>query len=117
MNLLTVQLPAQRAKAARRSGGLWAGWHDVLWHDVATMTQRTQITLDSEQHRKVRQRAADLGISMAEYLRTIIDRELAEPSPRGDVSGILGLGDSGGSDIAQNKDAYVSEAVASRRRQ
>ena len=80
------------------------------------MTQRTQITLDSEQHRKVRQRAAELGISMAEYLRTIIDRELAEPTPRGDVSAILGLADSGGSDIAHNKDAYVSEAVASQRR-
>lgn len=89
-----------------------------LWHDVATMTQRTQITLDSEQHRKVRRRAAELGISMAEYLRTIIDRELDEPASRGDVSAILGLGDSGGSDVARHKDEYVNAAVvASRRRQ
>ena len=80
------------------------------------MTQRTQITLDSEQHRKVRQRASELGISMAEYLRTIIDRELAEPSPRGDVSAILALGDSGASDIARHKDEYVSDAVQVHRR-
>ena len=80
------------------------------------MTQRTQITLDSEQHRKVRQRAAALGISMAEYLRTMIDRDLAEPSPQGDVSSILALGDSGGSDIARHKDEYVNAAIIETKR-
>jgi hypothetical protein len=91
--------------------------NEPRWYDVAIMTQRTQITLDSEQHRKVRQRAAELGISMAEYLRRIIDRELAEPSPRRDLSAILALGDSGGSDIAHHKDEYVHAAiVASKRR-
>jgi hypothetical protein len=82
------------------------------------MTQRTQITLDAEQHRKLRKRAAELGVSMAEYLRTIIDRDLGEPPVVADVSAILGLGDSGGSDIARHKDEYVGAAAdaASRHR-
>ena len=75
------------------------------------MTQRTQITLDVEQHRKVRRRAAEMGISMAQYLRDIIDRELSDTAPRGDVSAILALGDSGGSDVARYKDEYVRAAV------
>lgn len=75
------------------------------------MTQRTQISLDPEQHRKLRKRAAELGVSMAGYLRSIIDRELGEESARGDVSTILALGDSGGSDVARHKDDYVAAAV------
>lgn len=75
------------------------------------MTQRTQITLDAEQHRKVRKRAAELGVSMAEYLRTIIDRDLGEQPAVADVSAILALGDSGGSDIARHKDEYVGAAI------
>jgi len=80
------------------------------------MTQRTQITLDVGQHRKLRKRASELGMSMAEYLRTIIDRELGEPLVVGDVSAILELGDSGGSDIARHKDEYVGAAADAARR-
>ena len=80
------------------------------------MTQRTQITLDAEQHRKVRKRAAELGVSMAEYLRTIIDRDLGDAPVAVDVSAILALGDSGGSDIARDKDVYVGAAVDAARR-
>ena len=47
-----------------------------------------------------------------------IDRDLGEPPVVADVSAILGLGDSGGSDIARHKDEYVGAAAdaASRRR-
>jgi predicted DNA-binding protein len=81
------------------------------------MPQRTQITLDTEQHRRVRRRAAELGVSMAAYLRSIIDRELRDDGPRADVSAILDLGDSRvdgaapQSDVAEHKDAYLREAV------
>lgn len=75
------------------------------------MTQRTQITLDPEQHRKVRRRASALGISMAQYLREIIERELSDTPARGDVSAILALGNSGDSDVARHKDEYVRAAV------
>jgi hypothetical protein len=74
---------------------------------------RTQITLYPEEHRRARHRAAELGISLAEYLRRLVKRDL-EPSPaKGDISAIFDIGDSGGSDVATHKDAYVGDAVAS----
>ena len=55
---------------------------------------------------------AELGISLAEYVRRAIERELGgEPAPV-DASGLFDLGDSGGSDVADRKDAYVGEAVS-----
>lgn len=80
------------------------------------MTQRTQITLPPEQHRRARERAAELGISLAEYIRTLVHRDLAEERAAYDVAAIIGLGDSGGSDIARNKDTYIGEAVEARQR-
>ena len=75
------------------------------------MVQRTQITLDPQQHRRARQRAAELGVSLAEYVRGLVRRDLGEDEPPADVSAILALGDSGGSDVARHKDDYIGEAV------
>ena len=70
---------------------------------------RTQITLKSDSHRRAKRRAAERGISLAEYLRQVVDRDLGE-QPKGDISAIFGIGDSGGSDIANHKDEYIGEA-------
>ncbi len=75
------------------------------------MTQRTQITLDSADHWRARRRAADLGVSLAEYLRRLVRADLGGEQSRGDVSTLFALGDSGGSDIARHKDAYIGDAV------
>lgn len=75
------------------------------------MVARTQITLSPEVHRRARARAAELGISLAEYFRRLADRDL-EPERAADVSTVFDLGDSKGSDVARDKDAYVAEAVA-----
>jgi hypothetical protein len=75
------------------------------------MVVRTQITLDADAYRRAKRRASDLGISFAEYIRRIVDEDLAEPAPRPDPSEIFGRFDSGGSDIAREKDRYVDEAV------
>jgi hypothetical protein len=75
------------------------------------MVVRTQITLDADAHRRAKRRASDLGISFAEYIRRVVDQDLGEPSPRPDPSEIFGLFDSGGSDIARDKDRYVDDAV------
>lgn len=77
------------------------------------MMVRTQITLDSEDHRRAKQRAAQLGISLAEYLRRLVSDDLGAARPRGDVSQLFDLGGSGGSDIASHKDEYVGEAIES----
>ena len=73
---------------------------------------RTQIALDSEDHRRAKRRAAEQGVSLAEYVRRAVRRELGgEERPAADISAIFGLFDSGGSDIAKHKDRYVGEAV------
>ncbi|HEY1457157.1 MAG TPA: hypothetical protein VGF15_01455 [Solirubrobacteraceae bacterium] len=74
------------------------------------MVVRTQITLDADMHRRAKQRAAERGISFAEYIRQTVDRELGE-EPKADISEIFGIGDSGGSNVARHKQRYLDEAV------
>ena len=76
------------------------------------MMVRTQIALDSEDHRRAKRRAAEQGISLAEYVREVVHRDLGgEERPKADISEIFGLFDSGGSDVAKHKDRYIGEAV------
>jgi len=77
------------------------------------MMQRTQITLDPTEHRRARKRAAELGISLAEYVRRLVRQDLESPIARSDPTSLFALGDSGGSDVASAKDSYVAEAIAS----
>jgi len=79
------------------------------------MMARTQITLDSELQRRARKRAAEIGISLAEYVRNLVARDLSTPDRRADPSAIFDLGDSGGSDVARDKDRMIGEAIASKR--
>jgi hypothetical protein len=75
------------------------------------MVVRTQVTLDAEAHRRAKRRAADLGISLAEYVRRVVDRDLGEVPRHADPSEIFGLFDSGSADVASAKDRYVDDAV------
>jgi hypothetical protein len=76
------------------------------------MMVRTQIALDSEDHRRAKRRAAEQDVSLAEYLRTLVRRDLrSDESPPADIGAIFGLGDSGDSDIAAHKDDYLGDAV------
>jgi len=79
------------------------------------MMSRTQITLESETQQRARQRASDLGVSLAEYVRRLVARDLARPEPAADIERIFDLGSSGGSDIGRYKDAMIAEAVRSTR--
>jgi len=81
------------------------------------MMHRTQVTLDPAEHRRARRRAADLGISLAEYVRRLVQQDLAGPVVVSDPTTLFALGDSGGSDVAALKDAYVGEAIIRDRRQ
>ena len=78
------------------------------------MMSRTQVSLSPEEHRQARRRASELGISLAEYVRRLVHADLAGPIPVRDPEVLFDLGDSGGSDVAGQKDAYLSAAVASR---
>jgi hypothetical protein len=77
------------------------------------MMSRTQITLDSELQKRARKRAAELGISLAEYVRSLVSRDLGSRGRRADPSSVFDLGDSGGGDVARDKDRMIGEAIAS----
>ncbi len=80
------------------------------------MMVRTQISLDAEMHARARSRAAALGISLAEYMRRLAARDLAD-SPRSvDRSVIFDLGTSQGSDIASQKARMIGEAIGAEKR-
>ena len=73
---------------------------------------RTQIALDPEQHAKVKRKAAGLGITMAEYIRRVVDADLASAEPQAGPAAIIGIGASGGSDIAAEGKSAVAAAIA-----
>ena len=80
------------------------------------MMIRTQISLDSERHAEARARAAAYGISLAEYVRRLVDRDLAA-QPRGvDRSIVFDLGASRGTDIASDKARMIGEATGAKKR-
>jgi hypothetical protein len=74
------------------------------------MMSRTQITLDPEIQRRARRRANDLGMSLAEYVRRLVARDLGSAQTKADPISVFDLGSSGGSDIAKGKDAMIAEA-------
>ena len=75
------------------------------------MMVRTQVALSSEDHRRAKDRAARMGISLAEYVRRVIARDLGASGAPSDASRLFDLGDSGGSDVARHKDEYLAAAV------
>jgi hypothetical protein len=77
---------------------------------------RTQIALTPEQHARAKQKAASLGITLAEYIRRLVDEDLAGVEPAASPSAIIGIGASGGSDIAREGYRVVGDAVAERTR-
>lgn len=77
---------------------------------------RTQICLEVEMQRRARQRASELGVSLAEYLRRLVAHDLTRPKAATGVDRIFDLGNSGGSDIAKHKNSMIAESMAALRR-
>jgi len=77
------------------------------------MMSRTQISLDPEMQRRARQRANDMRISLAEYVRRLVARDLGRPRAAVNPALVFDIGTSGGSDVARNKDAMLAKAFAS----
>jgi hypothetical protein len=76
------------------------------------MNARTQITMDPELQRRAQAKAAELGISFAEYVRRLVANDLGERKPKADVSLIFNLVDEGPpTNIARDKDKMIGEAV------
>jgi len=79
------------------------------------MMSRSQITLEAEVQRRARRRASDLGVSLAEYIRRLVARDLGSSQATANPAAMFDLGASGDYDVARNKNAMVSEAFASGR--
>jgi hypothetical protein len=79
------------------------------------MMARTQILLDPHALRRARQRAADQGISLGEYIRRLVERDLGRAPVVREPSAVFNLGDSGGADVAADKDRMAGDALAARR--
>ena len=76
------------------------------------MMARTQISLDHELLRRARARAGDLGVSLAEYVRRLLERDLGQPNRVADPAQVFNLGSSAGSNVARDKDRMLGEAFS-----
>ena len=54
-----------------------------------------------------------MGVSLAEYLRRLVARDLGGAQPRAKPSLVFDLGASGSSDVAAKKDAMLAAAFRS----
>ncbi|MFB6291344.1 MAG: CopG family transcriptional regulator [Candidatus Bipolaricaulia bacterium] len=72
--------------------------------------KRTQIYLKPEQHSLLKREAERRGISLSELIRRLIGEHL-ETNHSGESNSIVGLGESGKSNIAEKHDRYLGEAV------
>ena len=95
--------------------GIWIGpdADPSVRYDGDIRMSRTQIALDQEIQRRARRRAGDLGVSLAEYVRRLVARDLGGAPPAANPAVVFDLGASGGSDVAANKDAMLAEAFTS----
>jgi hypothetical protein len=86
------------------------------------MTSRAHIAMDPVMLRRAHARAAELGLSLAEYMRRLVAQDLADTETPGfaeadtrskpDISSIFDLGASAKpTDIARDKDKLIGEAV------
>lgn len=79
------------------------------------MAHRTQITLEDEMHRRAKMKAAEMGVSLAHYLRELLRRDLGGNDAAADVAQVFDLGESEGSDIARERDEALAGALAADR--
>jgi hypothetical protein len=68
--------------------------------------------MDPETQRLAQAKAAELGISFAEYIRRLVAADLGGPKRRIDMSTFFDLGSSGeATDVAREKDQMLGRAV------
>jgi hypothetical protein len=76
------------------------------------MNARTQITMSPELQRRAQAKAAELGISFAEYIRRLVAGDLGERAPKADITSVFNLIDEGPpTNIARDKDKMIADAV------
>ena len=76
------------------------------------MPTDTPIVLEPALEKRAQQHAQQLGISLADYIAQLITQDLGNPVPISNPSIIFNLGDSGGTDIARDKDHLLGAAIS-----
>jgi hypothetical protein len=73
---------------------------------------RTVISIERDLYQRARARAEALGMSFAEFVRSLLQEKLGDAKPKVDPSIIFDLGRSAEpTDIARDKDKLIGEAV------
>ena len=72
---------------------------------------RTVITIPDQMHARAKQRAAELGISFAEFARRLFEKELEAPTPQGDIEAICGMVSGAPFDMARDGNEIAAEAA------
>src|SRR5581483_2118600 len=86
--------------------------HAPRWHDGVEMNARTQIKLDPAVQRQAQAKAAELGISFAEYVRRLVSQDLGAPQRKAHISVVFDLGASGQpTNVARDKHKMIDAAV------
>ena len=76
------------------------------------MNARTQITIDPELQSLAQAKAAELGISFAEYVRRLLAQDLGAARRKIQISAVFDLVDEGPpTNVARDKDKMLAEAV------
>ena len=75
-------------------------------------SMRTVITLPDQMHARAKRRAAELGISFAEFTRRLFEKELVAPEPQGDLESICGMVQGTPFDMARDGHSIIGTAVA-----
>lgn len=76
------------------------------------MMTRTQLSFEHDMLRDARERARQMGVSLAEYVRRLVSADLQGTQRSVDPGVVFDLGCSGGSDVARDKDRMLAEAFA-----
>ena len=76
-------------------------------------TMRTIITMPDHLHAQAKRRAAELGISFAEFARRLFEKELSLPAPQGDIDSICGMVTGTPVDMASDGERIIGEAAES----
>ena len=74
---------------------------------------RTIITMPDHLHAQAKRRAAELGISFAEFARRLFEKELSPPVPQGDIGSICGMVTGTPFNMASEGERIVGEAADS----
>ena len=78
---------------------------------------RTQVYLEPDQHRALKDEAHRRGMSLAHLLREIVDEARGDAKAAGDLTSLIGVAGTGEpSDVSRHKDEYISQAVSEHRR-